>query len=105
VPASPSRRRQRGFDPAGEIARLLAQRTGASLVTCLRRGRGPRQVGRTRSQRMARPPEIRAAGPAPQGVLLLDDVITTGATLSACAGALRRAGCTRVAAASFVREL
>jgi predicted amidophosphoribosyltransferase len=54
---------------------------------------------------MARPPEIRAAGPAPQGVLLVDDVITTGATLSACAGALRRAGCARVAATSFVREL
>jgi predicted amidophosphoribosyltransferase len=105
VPASPSRRRRRGFDPAGEIARLLAQGTGANLVPCLRRGRGPRQVGRTRSERMARPPEIRAAGPAPQGVLLVDDVITTGATLSACAGALRRAGCARVAAASFVREL
>ena len=106
VPASPSRRRRRGFDPAGEIARLLAQRTGAPLVPCLRRGRGPRQVGRTRSERIARPPDIRAEGPPPpQGVLLVDDVFTTGATLSACAGALRLAGCRRVAAVSFVREL
>ena len=105
VPASPSRRRRRGFDPAGEIAHLLAQRTGAALVPCLRRGRGPRQVGRTRSERIARPPGIHAEGPPPQDVLLVDDVVTTGATLSACASALRRAGCRRVAAASFVREL
>jgi predicted amidophosphoribosyltransferase len=105
VPASPSRRRQRGFDPAGEIARLLAERTGAPLVPCLRRGRGPRQVGRTRSERIARPPDISAEEPPPPGVLLVDDVITTGATLGACAAALRRAGCRRVAAVSFVREL
>jgi predicted amidophosphoribosyltransferase len=105
VPASPSRQRRRGFDPAGEIARLLAERSCAPLVPCLRRGRGPRQVGRSRVQRVARPPDVRAAGVAPEQVLLVDDVVTTGATLSACAAALRRAGCRRVAAVSFVREL
>ena len=105
VPASPSRRRRRGFDPAGEIAGSLADRSGAPLTPCLRRGRGPRQAGRSRADRVTRPPEIRAAGPAPDSVLLVDDVVTTGATLSVCAAALRRAGCLRVAAVSFVREL
>jgi predicted amidophosphoribosyltransferase len=105
VPASPSRRRRRGFDPAGEIARHLARLSGAPLVPCLRRGPGPRQAGRRRSDRIARPPDIRAAASPPAGVLLVDDVLTTGATLTACAAALRRAGCRRVAAVSFVREL
>ena len=40
-------------------------------------------------------------GPVPRSVLLVDDVLTTGATLSACAGALRRAGAARVVAVTF----
>jgi predicted amidophosphoribosyltransferase len=38
-------------------------------------------------------------------VLLVDDVVTTGATLSACAGALAHAGARRVTAIAFARDL
>jgi predicted amidophosphoribosyltransferase len=105
VPAAPARMRRRGFDPAGEIGAALAERLGTELVPCLvRRGAG-RQLGRRRAERVGHPPRIHAAGAAPRSVLLVDDVLTTGATLSACARALRGAGAARVLAVTFARRL
>jgi len=104
VPAAPSRRRRRGFDPADLIARALAEETGLTLAPCLRRADGPRQVGRSRAERLARPPEVRLVGPAPASAILVDDVMTTGATLRACAAALRAGGIERVAAVTFARS-
>ena len=88
VPASPWRRRLRGFDSAEEIARALGRMTGRSVVDCLRRSSGPRQVGRTRAERLAEPPRVRIVQSPPGAPLLIDDVFTTGATLAACALAL-----------------
>jgi predicted amidophosphoribosyltransferase len=104
VPTAPLRSRWRGFDPAAEVARELALLRGAEIVSCLRRRGAARQVGRRRAQRLGRPPRIEALGPAPRSVLLVDDVLTTGATLSACARALREAGSVRVAAVTFTRR-
>src|SRR5690606_13215969 len=105
VPAAPARLRRRGFDPAGELAGALAERVGAPLRPCLaRRGRG-RQVGRRRAERIGHPPRIAAVAEAPRSVLLVDDVLTTGATLTACARALRAAGAARVVALTFARRL
>ncbi|MGV1050451.1 MAG: ComF family protein, partial [Solirubrobacterales bacterium] len=72
---------------------------------CLARRGSGRQVGRRRAERLAHPPRIRATGAAPRSVMLVDDVLTTGATLSACARALRAAGATRVVAVTFARRL
>lgn len=105
VPPAPSRLRRRGFDPAGELAAALAERLGSPLVPCLARRGGRRQVGRRRAERLGQPPRIHAAAVAPRSVLLVDDVLTTGATLSACAQALRAAGAARVVAVTFARRL
>lgn len=105
VPTAPLRSAIRGFDPAAEIAAALAKRTALPLSSCLARRGGGRQVGKRRAQRIGHPPVIQASGEVPRSVLLIDDVLTTGATLSSCARALRSAGAIRVAAITFTRRL
>jgi predicted amidophosphoribosyltransferase len=107
VPAPTARLRTlaRGFDPAAEVAASLARRLDAPLCPCLVRSGGGRQVGKRRAERIGHPPRVNVRGEAPRSVLLLDDVLTTGATLSACARTLRSAGAIRVAAITFTRRL
>lgn len=107
VPLHIARRRRRGFNQAELIASELAMRTGLGLSDCLERlGRGTTQVGRGRGQR-ARAIEgsvaIRPEAPLPAHSLLVDDVVTTGATLAACAAALRAAGVREVRALTYAR--
>ncbi|MDQ1467171.1 MAG: hypothetical protein QOH10_1586 [Actinomycetota bacterium] len=99
APASAGRRHRSGFDHAELLARAVARRLGLPAFRLLTRDHGPPQTGRTRSGRQAGP-SLRPAGGAARGraVLLVDDVLTTGATLSAAAAALRRAGALRVVA-------
>jgi predicted amidophosphoribosyltransferase len=105
VPTAPLRSALRGFDPAAEIAAALAERTKLPVQACLARRGGGRQVGKRRSERIGHPPLIQARGKVPRSVLLVDDVLTTGATLSSCARALRSAGAIRIAAITFTRRL
>ena len=105
VPPAPPRLRRRGFDPAGELAAALAERLGTPLEPCLARRGGDHQVGRRRAARLGSPPRIFPIGQAPPSVLLVDDVLTTGATLSSAAQALRAAGAKRIVAVTFTRRL
>lgn len=105
VPSTRLRSLGRGFDPAAEIATALAMRAGTPPRSVLSRVDLGRQLGRRRAQRIGQPPHVRLRGKAPRSVLLIDDVMTTGATLAACARALRGAGSVRVVAITFTRRL
>lgn len=106
VPAHPGRRRERGFDHAERLAVALAARSGRPLGDVLRRGRaGGTQLGARRDARLHAHLDIHVAGPAPHEALLVDDVHTTGATLDACARALRAGGSRSVAALTYTRTL
>jgi predicted amidophosphoribosyltransferase len=106
VPAAPARARARGYDTAYALARLIQRATRAQLCPDLQRDDGPRQVGRPRTERLADPPAIKRVDQKldlPFDLWLVDDVVTTGATLDACATVLRDAGATRVRALTFAR--
>jgi predicted amidophosphoribosyltransferase len=105
VPPATRRLRRRGFDPAALLTAALAAELDLPRSACLRRLDGRRQVGRSRRDRIASPPRAGARGPVPERALLVDDVLTTGATLAACAMALRGAGCESIAAVTFARSL
>jgi predicted amidophosphoribosyltransferase len=105
VPSARRRLRARGFDPAALIAAGVAARLRLPTSTCMHRTDHRRQVGRARADRLAVPPTVVAGTHPPEAVLLVDDVLTTGATIAACARALRAAGCESVAAACFARSL
>ncbi len=94
APTSPGRRRRRGFDQAELLARAIARRAGLPVARLLVRRPGPPQAGRDAGARRSNPAFSARRCAAP--VLLVDDVATTGATLSAAAGALRAGGAAAV---------
>jgi predicted amidophosphoribosyltransferase len=104
VPPHRGRRRQRGYDPAGVLAAAVARRAQVPLIEALRReDRSRRQLGARRAQRRRAPLRVRATVAPPARLLLVDDVHTTGATLDACARALRAAGAEWIAAVTYAR--
>lgn len=105
VPLHPRRERRRGYDQASLIAKAVGERTDLEVRPCLARsGHAGAQVGRGRAERLAGPPgEIVATREPPRRVLLVDDVVTTGGTLAACAGALRAAGAHEVSGLAYAR--
>jgi ComF family protein len=107
VPLHPSRLRKRGYNQAAVIAEAVARRADIEVLDCLRRsGPSVTQVGRDRVERRAGPAgSIHAEGSPLERVVLVDDVVTTGATLGACRDALAAHGARDVAAVCFARTI
>lgn len=93
VPASPERRRARGFDHGALLARAVARSLRLPCRrTLVRRAGSHSQTGHTRAERLAGPSLAAATRAVPGAVLVVDDVVTTGSSLAAAAAALRRGG-------------
>jgi ComF family protein len=110
VPLHPRRMAERGFNQAEELARRLGWRWRMPVCAQgLMRGRATghqARLGRqARQENVAGAFVWRARRPPPARVLLVDDVLTTGATLVACADALRAAGSREVRAVALARSL
>jgi ComF family protein len=109
VPLDPARQRTRGYNQAERIARSLARCINLPLLpgSALRRVRSTStQIGLTREERRANMRDAFAADRAlvaDRRLLLIDDVMTTGATIDACAIALRSAGAREVMVLTVAR--
>lgn len=107
VPTASSRVRLRGYDHAHLLARELVKLSGRQRDVLLARTGQAHQVGATRAQRLRqlegafrplKPEMIRGSS-----IVLVDDVVTTGATLESAARVLKRAGAKRVDAIVFAQ--
>jgi ComF family protein len=112
VPASPDRVRERGFDQAALIAHVAARQLGLPLEAALVRRRNT--AAQFDLDRAARGSNVAGAFALAPGrdegalkgswIVLLDDVVTTGATLAACGRVLMEAGALGVSAVTVARE-
>lgn len=109
VPVHLERRRSRGFNQAALIARELGAAAGLPVDELLFRGRSTARMHRL--DRAGRLRNLRGAiglspeAHVPEVVLVVDDIITTSATLDACAAALRAAGARDVYGYAVAREV
>lgn len=108
VPLHPERLRRRGYNQSALLADRVGAIVGTPVVAALRRVRPtPRQVGLSDIERRSNvagafaPETVRVEG---LRLLLIDDVVTTGSTIAACAETLEAAGAVDVRAASLTRQ-
>jgi ComF family protein len=107
VPLGRRRKRARGFDQAEALAVALGAEIGWPVQRLLTRATetGPQARRGGRARRKALAGAFAAVATPPPFVVLVDDVLTTGATAAACAEALTRAGARRVGVLTFARAL
>ena len=111
VPVHAARKRQRGFDQAELLARGVGQRPGLPVVNAVRRASrttAQHELGRSERARnvghaFARDSRFDAQVRG-QWLVLIDDLSTTGATLSGCAAVLYEMGASAVSALALARE-
>ncbi len=108
VPLHPARQRERGFNQASLLAKLLSAQTSIPCRPLLKRVRyTTTQTALDRSERMENLHNAfrlrKNADVRGLRVLLIDDVLTTGSTLNECARVLKRAGATSVHSATAAR--
>lgn len=109
VPTAGARVRERSFDHASLLARKVGQQIGLKSQTLLGRHGSTQQVGASRAQRIKQVKNAiyvknpqRVSG---RNILLIDDVVTTGATLAECARTLRDNGAKSVDAMVFAKRI
>lgn len=109
VPVHEERRRERGYDQAELIARALARASGAPCEPLLERIRPTTKQHRLdRAGRLANLRDafrLRPGAAVASMVIVVDDIVTTTATLEACASVLRDAGCDRVYGLALARKV
>ena len=110
VPLGKKRLKERGYNQVGLVARSLAYETGLEYAPqALWKSRDTRsQVGLNISERKENVRNAYQANPEAvkrKSVLLMDDVATTGSTISACTDALLSAGAREVYAITIARAL
>ncbi len=107
APTAQSRVRMRGYDQARLIAKSLARQKGLEFLALLERRVSSRQVGVGRIERFKQlekafiiknPNKVKGAN-----ILVVDDVLTSGATLESAAKTLKQAGAKRVSAVVFAQ--
>ena len=109
APLSRQRLRKRGYDRARLLAEEISTRTGLPCERTLVKLRNNPPQSRTKKAADRKANVAGAYGPAANARisgrrwLLVDDIVTTGSTLSECAGVLRSAGATEVTAATVAR--
>ncbi len=106
VPLHEKRRKQRGFDQAEELAKGIAESAGLPYIAALLRIRNTKtQTKLTEKQRAQNiKGAFEASGAVSGNVLLVDDVLTTGATAGECAGVLMQAGARDVYVMTYAKS-
>ncbi|MBE5768709.1 MAG: ComF family protein [Clostridiales bacterium] len=109
VPMPASRKRQRGIDHGAMLAEEIGRQLGLPVRALMRRKRHSSAVPQQGLDRTHREQNLQDAfepiGEAPAHVLLVDDVHTTGATLSACVRALKEGGARHIRAVTATRSV
>ena len=109
VPLHAARRRERGYNQAELLARVLGRATGVAVTDVLERREATQRQHRldraARLRNLQGAIRVRPSAAVPRVPVVVDDILTTSATLEACAAVLRVAGAEVVYGFTIAREV